>query len=83
MFSSWRNFTLQKNIFSENFENVRKNKNSDYQKKCDDYKNIANWRIKHDNTIEYSYKGIDLPLVCSYRPKYFNQERIESDFYEG
>ena len=51
--------------------------NSDYQKKCDDYKNIANWRIKHDNTIEYSYKGIDLPLVCSYRPKYFNQ-----DFYD-
>ena len=24
MFSSWRNFPLQKNIFSENFENVRK-----------------------------------------------------------
>ena len=42
------------------------------QEKCNDYKDLANWRIKNDNTIEYSYKGFPLPLVCSYKPNYFS-----------
>ena len=42
------------------------------QEKCNDYKDLANWRVKNDNTIEYSYKGFPLPLVCSYKPNYFS-----------
>ena len=44
------------------------------EEKCNNFKDLANWRIKNDNTIEYSYKGIDLPLVCAYKPNYFKKE---------